>query len=131
MRLDEVERVLGRGRRGSAALRDAIEAHQPQLARTRSVLEERFLRLCETHSITPPEVNARVAGLTVDALWRAQRIVVELDGVASHATPAGMEEDRRRDLRLRRAGYTVHRYTWQQLKDRPGLVVADLLTSLG
>lgn len=128
--LDEVERVLGRGRPGSAALREALARHQPRLARTRSVLEERFLRLCESHSIAPPEVNARVAGLTVDALWRAQSVIVELDGVASHATPAGMEEDRGRDLRLRQAGYTVRRYTWQQVTGVPEAVARDLRTTL-
>jgi very-short-patch-repair endonuclease len=130
VRLDDVERVLGRGRPGSAALRSALEQHRPQLAQTRSVLEERFVRLCEAHSLSPSDVNASIEGLTVDALWRKRKLVVELDGLASHATPAGMEEDRRRDLVLRRAGYTVLRYTWRQIADHPELVVADLLRHL-
>jgi very-short-patch-repair endonuclease len=124
--LTEVDAVLGRGKPGSTALRAALECHLPQLARTRSRMEERFVLLCERHSLTPPAVNARVAGWTVDAVWFDRRIAVELDSHAAHGTPAAMEEDRRRDLELRAAGYTVLRYTWRQVTDEQDLVIADL-----
>jgi len=124
--LAEVEGVLGRGKPGSAALRAALDCHLPQLARTRSRMEELFVLLCERHCLTPPAVNARVAGWTVDAVWFDQRIAVELDSHSAHGTPAAMEEDRRRDLELRAAGYTVLRYTWRQLTDESDLVIADL-----
>ena len=124
--LAEVDAVLGRGRPGSAALRAALDCHLPQLARTRSRMEEKFVLLCERHSLTPPAVNVRVAGWTVDAVWFDQRLAVELDSHAAHGTPAAMEEDRRRDLELRAAGYTVLRYTWRQLTDASDLVIADL-----
>jgi hypothetical protein len=128
--LDEVEEVLGRGRPGSAALRVALECHRPELAHTRSLLEEKFVLLCEIHSITPPEMNVWVAGHLVDALWRDQRVVVELDGHAAHGTSTALERDRRRDLDLRAAGYTVLRYTWTQVTQDPEMVVADLRTHL-
>jgi very-short-patch-repair endonuclease len=124
--LAEVEAVLGRGRPGSAALRAALECHLPQLARTRSRMEEKFVLLCERHCLTPPAVNARIAGWTVDAVWFDLRLAVELDSHAAHATPAAMEEDRRRDLELRAAGYTVLRYTWRQVTEEGDLVIADL-----
>lgn len=124
--LAEVEAVLGRGRPGSAALRVALECHLPQLARTRSRMEEKFVLLCERHRLTPPAVNARVAGWTVDAVWFDRRTAVELDSHAAHGTPAAMEEDRRRDLELRAAGYTVLRYTWRQVTEDGDRVIADL-----
>jgi very-short-patch-repair endonuclease len=124
--LAEVEAVLGRGRPGSAALRAALERHLPQLAGTRSKMEEEFLLLCERNSLTQPAVNVRISGWMVDAVWFEQRVVVELDGHAAHATPAAVEADRRRDLELRTAVYTVLRYTWRQLTAESGLVVADL-----
>jgi very-short-patch-repair endonuclease len=124
--LAEAEAMLGRGRPGSAALRAALDCHLPQLARTRSRMEERFVLLCERESLPPPAVNARVAGWTVDAVWFDHRIAVELDSHSAHGTPAAMEEDRRRDLELRTAGYTVLRYTWRQLTDERDLVIADL-----
>jgi very-short-patch-repair endonuclease len=124
--LDELPGTLGRGRRGSAALRRALGRHIPQLARTRSELERRFLELCERHGIRLPEVNAKVAGFTVDALWREARVVVELDGRIAHDSPSRSEADRRRELALRAAGYTLHRYTWHQVTRQPGAVAADL-----
>jgi hypothetical protein len=56
--LDEVDAVLGRGKPGSAALRAALECHLPQLARTRSRMEEKFVLLCERSALTPPALNA-------------------------------------------------------------------------
>jgi hypothetical protein len=131
VRPEEVMGVLGRGRPGSAALRRAIVAHRPELALTRSVLEERFLALCETHGIPRPEVNAMVRGLMVDALWRKDRVVVELDGHAAHASESGLERDRARDLTLRAAGYTVLRYTWTQVTRQARVVARDVRVHLG
>jgi hypothetical protein len=123
-------RVLGRGRRGSAALREALAAHMPELAQAYSVLEQEFLLLCERSGIPPPEVNVDVAGMIVDALWRQQQVVVELDGYRAHRGRERMERDRRRELALRAAGLPVLRYTWHQVITEPERVVADLRTAL-
>ena len=124
--LDEVAAVLGRGKPGSARLRAALECHRPQLAHTKSMLEEKFVLLCERCSFTPPAVNVEIAGRLVDAVWSEHKIVVELDGHLAHGTPARLESDHRRDLALRAAGYTVLRYTWHQVTRTPDRVMADL-----
>ena len=118
------------GQRGSRALRVALDSHLPSLAHTLSALEERFLLLCEDAGVPLPEVNVLVAGLKVDALWRARRLVVELDGHDAHGYPAAAERDRRRELTLRDAGYDVRRYTWQQVTEQADRVIADLRTGL-
>jgi len=129
--LDEVRCVLGRGKRGSAALRVAVECHNPRLARTKSQLEERLISVCERYSVIPPDgVNLLVAGWLVDAVWFEPKVVVELDGYAAHSTPARLERDHRRDLDLRAAGFVVLRYTWRQLMHEPERVVADLRRAL-
>ena len=53
-------------------------------------------------------------------------MIVELDSHLAHGTPSKLEKDRRRDLDLRAAGFTVLRYTWTQVTEEGDLVVADL-----
>jgi hypothetical protein len=124
--LDEVDAVLGRGKPGSAALRAALQCHRPELARTKSRMEERFVLLCERYSLPPPAVNVWIGRWQVDAVWFERKVAVELDSHAAHDLPSRLEEDHQRDLDLRAAGYTVLRYTWRQLRDMPELVIADL-----
>ena len=122
----EVAAALGRGKPGSAALGAALEDHLPQLAQTRSHMEEVFAHLCDSHLLAQPRFNARIAGYIVDAVWPAQKVVVELDSRSAHSTTRTIENDHRRDLALRAAGLTVLRYTWRQLRDEPQLVIADV-----
>ncbi len=128
--LDAIEGVLGRGRPGCELLRRAIAEHRPEMAYTRSEFERRFLELCEAAGLPIPKFNASVCGFKVDALWREQRVVVELDGRGNHGTAAQIARDHERDLRLRAAGFTVLRYSWRQLTDRRELVLADLRRAL-
>jgi hypothetical protein len=125
-----VAAVLGQGRPGAARLREALERHQPTLARTRSWLEAAFIPLCESAGIALPEINARVAGWTVDAVWREERVVVELDGYDNHSSRAQIKRDRRKELELRAVGFLVIRYTWEQIVHQPEVVAADLLAAL-
>jgi very-short-patch-repair endonuclease len=129
--LEAIEEVVGRGRPGSDVLIQAVANHQPQLAHTRSEFERRFIELCEWGRLPVPEFNVPLVGLTVDALWREQRVVVELDGRRGHGTAAQIARDRERDLRLRAAGYAVLRYTWGQVAGRRALIVADVRRALG
>jgi hypothetical protein len=121
---------LGRGRRGSTALREAMTNHLPELAATFSVLEERFLAVIDEAGLPLPEVNANVGGILVDCLWRVARLIVELDGHRTHDRPAAIENDRRREMRLRRAGFRIIRYTWNQVTRSPELLVAELRSEL-
>ena len=125
-----VQAECGHGRRGSRALRHALTIHLPELARARNDFEIEFLLLVERAGLPMPEPNAVVEGFEVDALWRVERLVVELDGHATHANPVANEEDRHRELVLRRAGYRICRYTWQQITRRPDAVARDLRLQL-
>jgi hypothetical protein len=125
-----VAAITGRGKPGSAALCEALRRHQPELAYTRSGLEKGFLALCEGAGLPLPEVNVRLHGWTVDALWRRERVVVELDGYDNHRTRSQIERDRRKDLALRAAGFIVLRYTWGQVFEGPALVIDDLAAAL-
>jgi very-short-patch-repair endonuclease len=129
--IEAVATELGRGRRGSAKLRRALKRHQPRLARTRSRLERRFLELCEAARIPLPEVNVKIAGMTVDAVWKEAGVVVELDGTRGHRTKAQIERDRGRELQLRAAGLpVVNRYTEEQVVFDAEAVARDLALAL-
>ncbi len=117
------------GRPGGATLRAALARHLPLLAQTRSGLEADFVFLCEAADIPLPELNKIIAGVRVDALWRKQRLVVELDGAGNHGTPAQIDRDRRNELRLRRAGLQVLRYSSAQIREQTDLIVPDVLAA--
>ncbi len=98
--------------------------------RTRSDLERDFLRLCRRYRLPPPEVNVVIDGMTVDFLWRDARLVVETDSYATHGGTIAFEDDRERDLRLRRLGYSVHHFSERQLEAEPAAVVEDVASAL-
>jgi len=97
---------------------------------TRSDLERDFLRLCRRHSLPAPEVNAPIGRVTVDFLWRKERLIVETDSYATHGGTIAFEDDRTRDLYLRRLGYTVHHISERQLDLEPRAVAEDVLRAL-
>lgn len=59
----------------------------------------------------------------VDFLLRGTRVVVEFDGLSKYASAEELAAEKRRELRLRSAGYTVVRLLWSDL-DRPARVRA-------
>ena len=99
--------------------------------RSRSDLESDFLAFCERHRLPRPEVNVKVGKYTVDFLWPSQMLAVETDFFDYHRGSQAFEDDHQRELDLRRAGYTVRRFTGAQIRDHPTLVVADLGEVLG
>lgn len=126
-----VERLLRRypGRRGIVRLRTLISSGTNPL-HTRSEAEERFLILIRKGALPSPEMNVLVHGFEVDALWRDERLVVEVDGFAFHSSPAAFERDRYRDGVLMAAGFRVMRVTWQQLTEKPESLLVRLTRAL-
>jgi very-short-patch-repair endonuclease len=126
LRPADVERTLRRGHPGSANLRAALAQHAPGHGEMKSRLERRFRELLIRHGIELPQRNQEVGPWTVDCLWRARRVVVELDG-RQHERPHQADSDDDRDLWLRRHGYVVRRYGKRQIEQRPDEAIADLL----
>ena len=120
-----VDRYLARG--GTRALRAQLDT-RPAL--TRSEAEERLLALIRAAGLRPPQTNARLGRFEVDFLWRAHRVIIEVDGYAYHADRITFEADRRRDAELAAAGFTVIRVTWRQIVDRPAETIARIAQAL-
>jgi very-short-patch-repair endonuclease len=126
--LAAVDDVLARanGRRGTSALQAAIADWRLD-GSPHEGLEEAFAALLHRNNIERPELNGYVdVGnrlVQVDALWRRHRLIVELDGRATHLTRRQFEEDRLRDQQLTLAGYRVVRFTYQRLTQDPEAVL--------
>lgn len=123
----QVRELLRRypARNGARRLRALVEATEGP-AFTRSEAEARFLALVRRAELPLPQTNARIRGFEVDALWRAEQVVVEVDGQAYHGSAGAFEQDRRRDAVLIAAGYRVVRITWRQLVRTPEAVLVRL-----
>ena len=87
-----------------------------------------MLALCDAHGIERPSPRTRVAGLRVDFVFKASRLIIETDSWAYHRTRRAFERDRERDAILARAGYRTLRFTHRQLTREPAMV-ADTLRS--
>jgi hypothetical protein len=122
----ELERALRSGRRGTRALRAAVDAHLPQLARCANGLERDFVLLCERRRIPLPEPNPRIRRYRPDMLWREARLIVELDGRGAHSTPAQLAADARRQAALEAMGFTVIRFGWRDVEVDEARVVAEV-----
>ncbi len=124
-----------RGRRGATALRRVLDARDRSRGWTRSSLERAFADLAREAGLPTYERGALVdiGGDDLrecDALWRALRVMVELDSLPIHETGHVPYRDRRRDRRLAAAGWTVIRITGEDLAHHRAEVIADLRRAL-
>ena len=111
------------GRRTRKLMTAAFEGRRH---RTRSPLEDRFLRFKGRYGVEEPECNVHVEGYEVDFVWPRVGLVVELDGAAAHGTRAAVRRDRKKDRVLWRAGFRTMRLTDDAL-DAEEEVLADLV----
>ncbi len=97
-------------------------------AHTKSEFERRFLRFLRAHGIRRPDhLNHVIAGHKADAVYAAERLVVELDGRRYHERRAQMRADRRRDGDFQLAGLRILRLVWDDLDTSEAARTADRL----
>lgn len=98
--------------------------------RTRSDLERAFLLLCRRHRLPRPEVNVRVGPYLVDFLWRERRVVVETDSYLYHRGKVAFQDDRARDLDLKRRGFEALRFSEREVNEQPEMTAEMVATAL-
>jgi very-short-patch-repair endonuclease len=119
-----LDSVARRGRRGAGVLRGLLEERSDAAGLVESTLEARFLRICREHGLPAPlcqhevRVGRRLVG-RVDFAFPAAALAVEVDGYESHATLAAFQHDRARQNELVAAGWTVLRFTWDDVVRQP------------
>ena len=123
-----------RGRRGTAAMRELLEDRGPGYIAPASELERTARRLFAAHGVPQPryEISLEADDVIgrVDCIWSESRLVVELDSHRFHGSKGARERDRKRDNQLVAAGWRVIRVTWDDLKERPDEVVAQIVAAL-
>jgi very-short-patch-repair endonuclease len=117
------------GHPGGPRLETALNLYLPDTKLTESHAEDVFVELCRACNVPAPERQVWFAfqdghdPFRADFVWRAQRLVLDVDGRRFHGTARAFEADRLRDQRLTRAGWRVIRVTWRQLERDPAWVV--------
>ena len=114
---------------GAARLADEI-AGGPKP--TRSGFEDWVVEVLRRHDFPPFETNVHPPGtpdwIEVDVLFRAQKLVIEVDGDRFHSTQFRREFDARKQAMVESAGYRVLRVCED---DPEEVVVAGVLLQLG
>jgi very-short-patch-repair endonuclease len=122
--------LVGRpGCRGSRGLR-ALLAGAVEPGQVESVLELRFLRLCNAHGLPRPVTQARFGPWRADFWFPDGRLAVETDGGGYHATAAKHARDARKTADLQAAGVRVVRLRWAEVVGRPRVVAGHLRVAL-
>jgi very-short-patch-repair endonuclease len=129
LNLDATRAAMARanGRHNLDVLEDALRLHLSGSAGTRTRLEKRFKRLVQGAGFPVARINTIVNGFEVDAYWPG--LCVEIDG-PGHRRARSKVDDRIRDAALVAAGYSVVRFTEDDVELRPAKVLADLAEHL-
>jgi very-short-patch-repair endonuclease len=129
-----LDRLAARGRSGCGVLREILEQ---RTGRERAIggtrLEGLLADACAAAGIDLEFQYAVVlAGRRrrIDFAIPALRIAIEVDGYESHSRYDVFEDDRVRGNDLQLAGWSVLRFTWRQLVDRPGYVIATIAAAV-
>jgi very-short-patch-repair endonuclease len=91
-----------------------------------SELERRTLELIAEYRLPAPERQRRVGPHRIDFAYGDQRLLVEVDGRATHGTSEAFESDPVRQNALVLEGWTVLRFTWKHITQDAEYVAATL-----
>lgn len=120
-----------RGWSGSRTARRVVELAD---ALSESALESLGRARFVEHGLPPSEQqvllgDARGPIGRVDHYWAQHRTVAEADGALKYASPTDLFREKRREDRLRDAGFEVVRYTWDEALRAPEAVVGRVLAA--
>ncbi len=128
---DQLRDVVRRmtGHRGAPIMRRLLERRDDGGV-TRSEAERLFLALVREAGLPEPETQVRLAGYTVDFLWRKERVGFEIDGYQFHTSRHAFDRDRSKDLALKEEHFDPNRVSRDQVKHEPLKVLAHVIGAL-
>jgi very-short-patch-repair endonuclease len=107
-----------------------IKALLKHLILVQNELEARLAKLCDRHGLPRPLTQQAVEAKRVDFFWPDQRLIVETDGWEGHGTRTAFQADRATSNAFQLAGYTILRFTHEDLEDRPAYVASQIRAAL-
>ncbi|WP_308192423.1 DUF559 domain-containing protein [Gordonia sp. 'Campus'] len=115
------------GRRGSTRSREMVAAISDG---SRSEAERKALGVLRASDLGGWTANAEVCGYVVDVAFTECKVAVEIDGFAFHSDAKSFQHDRTRQNVLIANGWTVLRFTWQDITCRPASMLAQIRRSI-
>lgn len=115
------------GRRGAAAAGRLLAAAADRAA---SGAERKLISLLRSTGIAGWQPHYLVGGYELDLAFPDHRVAVEVDGWAWHHDVGSFRKDRQRQNSVVLAGWTVLRFTWDDLTRRPDQVIAEIRAAL-
>jgi very-short-patch-repair endonuclease len=124
-----------KGRAGTRVLRKLLQVRDHKDARVESRLESSLLRLLRNQRIPIPLAQYTVLSgdefvARLDFAYPEGRIALEADGYRWHSSPEQWRRDIRRENQLKLLGWTVLRFSWEDVHDRPQLVTNQIREAL-
>lgn len=111
-----------RGRRGVGVLQQALDVQALLDVPPEGMLEPRFARLAKQHQLPPPVFQHPVGRYRIDFAYPNLMIAIEVDGYRARSTRRRFQSDTDRQNHLTGLGWTVLRFTWNDVVRRPRYV---------
>jgi very-short-patch-repair endonuclease len=94
--------------------------------RSASVAERLLVRMLRSAGARGFHCGFPASGFLIDIAFPEAKVAIEVDGWAWHMDAVRAQADKRRQNALVRAGWTILRYTWHDLVERPRDVLAEI-----
>ena len=136
---EEVADLLGslarQGRPGVTRLRRLLEVRLGSTIISESALETLLLDVIVEAGLPVPTTQFHAPWLRrvngrVDMAYLEENLLIEADSLKWHGSTSAFQIDRQRDNLAQLAGWTVLRFTWEDLKERPSYVVDSVRRAL-
>ncbi|MDQ4119241.1 MAG: DUF559 domain-containing protein [Actinomycetota bacterium] len=98
--------------------------------RADSAIERTLVRLLRRGGIDGFVVGEPFGNGAIDVAFPAARVAIEIDSWAWHTDPERFQADRRKGNDLVAAGWTVLRFTWHDIAERPDATLARIRAAL-
>jgi len=131
-----VARVARRGRRGVGVIRPLLEARRRWDTVTESVLEDSFRSVIHEGGLPEPRTQYTIRDdgggfvCRADFAYPESLLLIELDSEAHHLDRMAFRRDRSKQNKAVVLGWTVLRYTWWDLEERPWHVCSEVRSAL-